>query len=125
NGDRTAGLAFCDELRQSGKSRPRAPIAFEQVLKRPRPDVVAAEKPQPVESFPVVKQSKRLIKRLVGHQLDPIRDSVPAASRAMLARCLSHNMTAIRPNTSAAPLSPATRRASGVSALALSAAAEE
>jgi len=124
--DRTARLAARDQSRQSRECRTGAPMAAKKNLKCSGSDIFAAQEPQPVEALAVVEGAKRFrSKRNVLHQLFPIRGSVPAASRVILARCLAHKRIAIRPNVTAAPVWPMAARTMGVSALAARAAAEE
>ena len=55
----------------------------------------------------------------------PILCSVPLTSRAMLARCMIHNSAVSKANSTASARSPSAQSATGVAALATSAASEE
>src|SRR5580704_13350166 len=124
--DGPARLAARDQGRQSRERRSRAPMAANQNLKCSGSDIFAAQEPQPIETLTVVEVGERFGgKRAVLHQIFPIRDSVPAASREILARCLTHKRIAMSPNMNAASLRPMINRTIGVAALAASAAAEE
>ena len=95
-----ARLAARDQGRQSLERRARAPVAVKQNLKCPGPDIFAPQEPQPVEALAVIEGGERF--RASGApSINPsrIRDSVPARSREILARCLAHKKIAMTPNS--------------------------
>ena len=124
NADRPARFAARDQGRQGGERRAGTPMAVKQNTKCPGSDIVAAQEPQPVETLAVVEVCEHFRgKRGFLHQRISIRDSVPAASREILARCLTHKRIAMSPNMSAVSLRPMSIRTIGVNALAASAVA--
>src|SRR5690606_31234892 len=81
------------EIGQGGERGFRRAEAVDQVAKSGRTDILGADQPQPVEPLPVGQEVSR--RRPPAHLLEPIFDSVPAASRSIFARCLTKTMMLI------------------------------
>jgi hypothetical protein len=80
-------------------------MTVKQNAKCPGTDIFTAQEPQPIETLAVVEEATLFRgKRSFLHQRIPIRGSAPAASREILARCLTHKRIVMSPNISAAPL---------------------
>ena len=122
--DRLAALRR--DSRQRGQRARRSLMAVDQGAKRLRPDALAADEAQPVESLGVCQaHAGEGFWPRVGHDVWPMRLSVPAISREIFSRCLT---ISARPRTMKRPASGARSMASkntGAAAVAASAAAEE
>ena len=143
--DRTAGLGECEltldlfeagdpdrfaarrESRQRLERRPRTAKAIDQDAERARPDRFAAPQPQPVEALRIREPQPRFGAHVSSPILPvpPIFVSVPLTSRAILARCVNQSRSVSRLKSAATSGWPKASAATGVAALAVSAAAEE
>src|SRR5262249_40534428 len=123
-----------------------APETIDQDAKRPRADVLAPDKPQPVATFFVVQTGGSAAElkflHLCPHTwksaapianysiegeavFSPILVSVPRSSRAIFSRCLTHRATVRTAKNMALLISPPTESRGGVAKLATSAESEE
>ena len=121
--DETSRSVFPDELRQGLQRRLGRPEALQQRREGARTDVLRAPQPQPGEAACVVE--RMALAHAGSRLLPPIRLSVPAESRPMLALCFHHSTIAKPANRIAASGRCSRASTTGVSALATSAAADE
>ena len=87
------------DLRQGVERRAGAAILVDEPAKGARPDAFAADEAQPVESLLVAERDP-------AHPFCPIRPSVPARRRAMLAWCFANRITTMHAITTAGSRSP-------------------
>jgi len=96
--------------------------AVDQIAKGGGADILRADQAQPGNPLPVAETKRGCPP---AHPLAPIRPSVPAKSREMLARCLTKTITLMTANSAATCGWAWNHSATGTATAAVSAASEE